>query len=205
VPAATGGAAAMPEMPAIPEAPVLGDIPGGADEAAVAMPETPAIPQAPDLEDPAGEAVGTEVAAMPEQPDIPAQPTFADPSEAAGGEPAASVPMVVPEPPEPAEPEETVRVASIFFEPGEADLANRDIDVLRLAVSERAARQGVIRIVGHADGPDPAAAAEVARDRADAIASALVRLGVLPSQMRLQTGGEAEPALAEAAEIYLDY
>lgn len=93
---------------------------------------------------------------------------------------------------------------SIRFEPGSADLTQKDKDMLRQDVAPRISGLNYIcPIVGHAWGTEDKRTgmgyAELAFRRADAVAEYLVReCGVNPAILRVESAADFEPAVLSA-------
>jgi outer membrane protein OmpA-like peptidoglycan-associated protein len=112
-------------------------------------------------------------------------------------------------------------LATIPFVSGSTKLSNADLQTLREVAEIHQRRGGMLRVVGHArqEGAGNAANQQVTNfrvsgDRADAVAQALVRLGVSGAMIEVEAQGDGEPATtalgqpdpaaSRRVEIYLD-
>jgi len=92
-------------------------------------------------------------------------------------------------------------LATIPFGAGSTKLSNQDMAVLREVAQVQRDRGGLIRVIGHAvqEGRTGANARvanfRVSGERADAVAGALVRLGVPAAVIEVEALGDAEPIL----------
>ncbi|HEX9810215.1 MAG TPA: OmpA family protein [Alphaproteobacteria bacterium] len=115
------------------------------------------------------------------------------------------------------------RAATIYFANGSSRLSENDRKVLRSVVGMKKERGGRLRVVGHASSRtrdvDPMRHRlvnfRISMDRANAVARALVRMGVPASEVSVAARADNEPVYYEfmpageagnrRAEIYLDY
>lgn len=116
----------------------------------------------------------------------------------------------------------TVKVATILFPNGSARLSAREVKILQQVSAILKEKGGRIRVVGHASSRtrDMDLVAhkmtnfQVSADRADAVARALIRIGVAPELISVVARSDADPQYYEImpsgeaanrrAEIYLD-
>ena len=117
----------------------------------------------------------------------------------------------------------TVKVATILFKNGSAQLTARDVSILREVRAIQQSRGGVLRVVGHASSRtrdmDPInhkmVNFQVSADRADVVAKALIKLGAAPAQVAVNAVSDTRPLYYEVmpsgeagnrrAEIFLSY
>ncbi|MEQ8664310.1 MAG: OmpA family protein [Rhodospirillales bacterium] len=116
----------------------------------------------------------------------------------------------------------SVKVATIHFSNGSDDLDNRDIHVLRQVASLYAQNGGTVRIIGHASSRTrnmdevrhKLVNYRMSADRADAVASALVRMGLPKEAIYVGAASDRDPVYQEVmptgeagnrrAEIFID-
>ena len=89
------------------------------------------------------------------------------------------------------------RAFHVYFAFGSVELTDRDRSTLADAAAYANTRPGTpIRLYGHADAPGaPAGNAAISRRRAEVVADALVRLGVLQDRLSLAAYGETLPSV----------
>jgi outer membrane protein OmpA-like peptidoglycan-associated protein len=117
----------------------------------------------------------------------------------------------------------TVQVATIYFRSGSSRLSANDRNIVSQVAAAARRTGGMLRIIGHASmanaGGDSERAAMVnykmSLDRANAVASELLRTGIPGNQMQVMAEGARNPIYAESSatgtagnrrtEIYLDF
>lgn len=208
-PAAASSSQPIPMSP--PPAPAIVTPPPSASAA------PPIAPQRPPLVAPAQSAAGTEAAyrqALAQSEAASQPPVMVPPQQAA----ASTLGMTLPRSRQVYDPR---ALATIPFVGGSTRLSNADLQTLREVAEIHQRRGGMLRIVGHArqEGAGNAANQQVTNfrvsgDRADAVAQALVRLGVSGAMMEVEAQGDGQPATtalgqpdpaaSRRVEIYLD-
>jgi outer membrane protein OmpA-like peptidoglycan-associated protein len=116
----------------------------------------------------------------------------------------------------------STHVAVIYYAYGSKRLSDSDRAVLAQVAAQQRANGAVVRVVGHAstrvDSDDPVktkiANFSIAYDRAQVVASELIRLGVPANRVHVVSASDTQPAYSEAtkrgeaanrrADIYLD-
>jgi len=115
------------------------------------------------------------------------------------------------------------QLGTVYFGSGSAELDESDIAKLRDVAAAYKQRGGNIRVVGHASSftldMDPVhhqmANFTISVRRADAVASALIKLGVKPANIFVSARSDSDPVYYESmpagragnqrAEIFIDY
>lgn len=181
------------------------------------LPPPPIASQRPALVAPAQGTAGTEAAyrqALAQSETATQQPVLVPPQQAA----APTLGMTLPRSRQVYDPR---ALATIPFVSGSIRLSNADLQTLREVAEIHQRRGGMLRVVGHArqEGAGNAANQQVTNfrvsgDRADAVAQALVRLGVSGAMIDVEAHGDGEPATtalgqpdpaaSRRVEIYLD-
>lgn len=132
--------------------------------------------------------------APPSRGDVPAAPTPPPPPP--------PPPVAPPPPPPPPPPPVVVPAALIYFDSGSSEISADGLAALAVWVERwRAAGEPEVRVDGHADaaGP-PETNLRLARARAEAVAAALVALGVPADRMLVEAWGEDRPAVEAPAD-----
>ncbi len=118
---------------------------------------------------------------------------------------------------------QTIQVATIYFADGSARLSGDDKKIVKQVAEIVQSRRGRVQIIGHSSMGRPGknesqrqrANYQVSLKRAQAIAAALRRYGISPSDMAVSGEGSRKPIYAETApsgaasnrraEIYMEY
>lgn len=160
----------------------------------LAQPQVPAAPSQ------SGQLTG----AVPASPSVPTVPSTVQ-SPSAVQPQVAAVPSTAPPAPTYSPPRQSVLAAVIFFGHGSAALDASDREVLRGVIASQRQRGAEIMVVGHASsrtGNASPAQHQVANfnisvKRANAIASALAKLGAPPGSVRTEARADAQPVYHE--------
>jgi outer membrane protein OmpA-like peptidoglycan-associated protein len=207
--------AARPLTPATP-APAAAQAPPAAPQA-MPPPAAQRGPLGPPLVSPAGAGTGVEDAyrqALAQSEAASQPPVLVPPQVAAGPTLGLTLPRsrLVYDP---------RALATIPFAGGSVKLSSADLQTLREVAETQRTRGGMVRVIGHAsqEGRGNAANQQVTNfrmsgDRADAVAEALVKLGVRPAFIEIEALGDGEPvtnalgqpepAASRRVEIHLD-
>ena len=204
----------QPPRPLTPSAPPAAVAPAAP---APAIPPPPVAAQRPPLVAPAQSAASTEAAYRQAlaQSEAASQPPVVVSSQQAA---TPTLGMTLPRSRQVYDPR---ALATIPFVGGSTKLSNADLQTLREVAEIHQRRGGMLRVVGHArlEGAGNAANQQVTNfrvsgDRADAVAQALVRLGVNGAMIEVAAQGDGEPATtahgqpdsaaSRRVEIYLD-
>ena len=100
---------------------------------------------------------------------------------------------------------QTIKIGTIYFGDNSNKLQRDDLTILQQIAAVQRNTGATIRIIGHASGRvrtfDPALRArinyKVSLDRANSIASALVRMGVPTDRIQVEGAGDTAPIYAE--------
>jgi len=147
-------------------------------------------------------------------PELSAEPTRFDRFPSPGGDEATA--------PGTAE-SGSVKVATILFDDGSAQIGSRELDILRKVTALQRQRGGTIRVVGHASsrtrnmdsGRHRSVNYQISVERASAVARELAKLGVPSETIVVSAMADEQPVYHEVmpsgeagnrrAEIYIDY